>query len=352
MNADIEVFVNRFGAVSRGAFTWQVWNKNRSPMLAPPVGMESTEGDAIRFPLAHYAMDPDCGMADPGDPIVTDPDCPTGLHYAFTDAAEVPDGLSMDSYGVIGGVVGHGAAEHQPDPHGYRVEVDVADGEGGSQRSSFWWLIHDAAVSTPPPVCTRAYASPAELWPPNRRFHRIAIEGVIGADRADPVSVTVDGIRQDEPVGRRNGKSYAPDGRGVGTPTPSVRAERIRARRRGGGNGRVYSIAFTATDNAGASCTGAVSVSVPLSRHHPSVDDAARFDSTVCFRSKRGGHRDDHDRGRRRGRDDGSSGDSRKHRSSDDSDDDDAAKSRSKRGRSGRNRWGRLAHSARAARQA
>ena len=284
MNADIEVFVDRFGAVSREAFTWQVWNKNRPPTLIPPIDVESTEGDAIRFPLTHYAMDSDCGMANPGDPIVTDPDCPNGLHFAFTDAAQVPDGLRLDPNGVIGGVVGHGAADHQHDPRGYRVEVEVADGEGGAQRTSFFWLIRDSPVEAPPPVCVDAYASPDELWPPNGRFQDIAIAGVDGADPDDPVSITVDGIWQDEPVGRPRGRPRAPDGHGVGTQMASVRAERIGAGHRGGGNGRVYSIAFTATDGAGASCTGAVSVSVPLSRHHPSVDDAARFDSTVNFR--------------------------------------------------------------------
>jgi hypothetical protein len=69
----------------------------------------------------------------------------------------------------------------------------------------------------------------------------------------------------------------APNGHGVGTPAAEVRAER-----EGGGNGRVYHIFFTATDELGAACSGEVLVGVPHDQEGaPAVDDGALYDSTV-----------------------------------------------------------------------
>ena len=69
-----------------------------------------------------------------------------------------------------------------------------------------------------------------------------------------------------------------PDGTGVGTDTASVRAERA-----GNGNGRVYTIDYTAADDKGATCSGDVTVSVPKSKgkNGAAVDDGPTFDSTT-----------------------------------------------------------------------
>ena len=85
------------------------------------------------------------------------------------------------------------------------------------------------------------------------------------------VTVTVTSIFQDEPT------SGQPDGIGVGTSAPSVRSERD-----GGGDGRVYHIAFTATNSTGGTCTGAVTVGVPHDQGHNGgpVDQGALYDST------------------------------------------------------------------------
>ncbi|MEW6758349.1 MAG: hypothetical protein AB1347_09020, partial [Acidobacteriota bacterium] len=67
----------------------------------------------------------------------------------------------------------------------------------------------------------------------------------------------------------------APDGYGVGTAQVSLRAERS-----GPGNGRVYRIAFTASDGQGDSCSGTVAVGVPHDAKDIPVDDGQTFDST------------------------------------------------------------------------
>jgi hypothetical protein len=58
-----------------------------------------------------------------------------------------------------------------------------------------------------------------------------------------------------------------------------VRAER---RGNGNGNGRVYTIYFTATDGRGGSTPGQVKVRVPKRLNSPAVDDGANFASTSC----------------------------------------------------------------------
>jgi hypothetical protein len=66
-------------------------------------------------------------------------------------------------------------------------------------------------------------------------------------------------VRQDEPTllpKSIGAGDTCPDGSGVGTSTAHVRAERA------GTGGRVYHIAFTATDTAGGSCSGEVRVCV------------------------------------------------------------------------------------------
>ena len=147
------------------------------------------------------------------------------------------------------------------------------------------------ATSTPTPTptnarpdCGAARASLSQLWPPNHKFVPISISGVTDPD-GDPVSITVAGISQDEPVketGTGSG-STCPDGRGVGTATAHVRAERA-GNPRIPGDGRVYHIGFTAGDGRGGTCRGAVTVCVPHDQRPGAscVDGGPLFDSTVC----------------------------------------------------------------------
>ncbi len=130
-------------------------------------------------------------------------------------------------------------------------------------------------VQNEPPDVSLAVAAPGSLWPPNHQFVPIAIEGVSDPD-GDPVTLTVTGITQDEAVQAPGTGNTSPDGAGVGTAAAQVRAER-----KGGGNGRVYRIAFTASDEHGGQAEGHVSVCVPKSEGHTTcTDDGQVHDST------------------------------------------------------------------------
>jgi hypothetical protein len=135
-------------------------------------------------------------------------------------------------------------------------------------------------VQNRPPDCSAAVATPDRLWPPNHKYAKVGIGGVTDPDD-DPVTITIDGITQDEPLDSYGDGHTCPDGAGVGTGIALVRAERAMSRRNSR-DGRVYHIAFTAEDGRGGACSGTVSVCVPPHRRAGAtcVDEGPLFDAT------------------------------------------------------------------------
>jgi len=141
------------------------------------------------------------------------------------------------------------------------------------------WGLDNVLVNCPPD-CSNAAPSIATLWPVNHKFVPITIVGVTDPD-GDPVTITIDSIYQDEPVNVIGSGNSEPDGKGVGTDTAEIRAERS-GTKKVPGNGRVYHITFTADDGVGGTCTGTVTVCVPHDNAHSEcVDDGPLYDSTV-----------------------------------------------------------------------
>ena len=115
-----------------------------------------------------------------------------------------------------------------------------------------------------------------ELWPSNHAWTPVSV--VVTDPDGDPVSITIDAIRQDESINGRGDGNTAPDASGVGTSVAMLRAERS-----GRGNGRVYEIDYTASDGVGGSCSSTVEVGVrhDQGKSGPAVNDGATIDSTV-----------------------------------------------------------------------
>jgi hypothetical protein len=149
------------------------------------------------------------------------------------------------------------------------VEICDDDGDCGSDTLS--------VIVNQPPVCSDAAPSQAELWPPNHEFTEFDVLGMTDPD-GDPITITIDGIFQDEAVDAPGSGDTSPDGQGVGSSTAQVRAERV-----GDGNGRVYHIYFTADDGNGGTCSGEVLVGVSHDEESTSVDDGPLYDSTVVI---------------------------------------------------------------------
>jgi hypothetical protein len=127
-----------------------------------------------------------------------------------------------------------------------------------------------------PPDCTEAYPSGSTFWPPNHKFAPVSVLGVTDPD-GDPVTITITGVGQDEPVDAAGSGSTCPDALGVGEDVAQIRVERA-----GPGDGRVYAIEFLAEDGRGGACEGFVTVCVPHDQGHGDAcgDQGALADST------------------------------------------------------------------------
>ncbi|MBW8873974.1 MAG: hypothetical protein JF614_03355 [Acidobacteria bacterium] len=143
---------------------------------------------------------------------------------------------------------------------------------GGEQALDFKTL----TVVNKPPVCSGATVAPGQLWPPDHKLVPVAIAGVVDPD-GDPVTLTVTGITQDEPVQGQGSGNTCADATGTGTGAASLRAERS-----GSGDGRVYHVGFVANDGRGGQCSGEVTVCVPHDRNRACVDQGKLFSSTSC----------------------------------------------------------------------
>ncbi len=145
--------------------------------------------------------------------------------------------------------------------------VTVSDGLL-SRTDDVTILVHNAVT---PPDCSKARPSDSVLWPPNHRLEPIFILGV-GDPCHSLACITILSVTQDEPIRGLGGGDTGPDAIIIG-PIVLLRAERADNR-----NGRVYHINFRAT-NAGGSCTGSVTVTVPHDQAHNAVDSGQTFNS-------------------------------------------------------------------------
>jgi len=126
-----------------------------------------------------------------------------------------------------------------------------------------------------PPACSVARADQVDLWPPNHKLVPVRITGISDPNN-DAVWITVTGVTQDEPV----------DGLGDGDTSPDavLQGDKVllRAERSGYGNGRAYTVNFTAEDGNGGSCTGSVRIGVPpnMKPGVTAIDDGQSYVST------------------------------------------------------------------------
>ncbi len=158
-----------------------------------------------------------------------------------------------------------------------RASVTVDDFLFNSATATATWIDNSA------PLCTQASPSINLISPPDNRFVAVNILGLSDPDN-DPVIVSVVSIRQDEPTNHLGANPNTPDAM-VQNGAVSLKAERIFGTVQVNGttytgNGRVYHIAFTATDGRGGQCGGTVKVGVPHVITATPVDGGPLFDST------------------------------------------------------------------------
>jgi uncharacterized repeat protein (TIGR01451 family) len=125
------------------------------------------------------------------------------------------------------------------------------------------------------PICTNLTAGP-ELWPPNHKFVTVTVTGATDPD-GNPLTTTITGVTQDEPLLGLGSGNTSPDAAGVAGHANQVQ---LRAERDGTGDGRVYRIATTVSDGLGGMCTGVAKVTVPHDQSGaPAVDSGTIVNS-------------------------------------------------------------------------
>jgi hypothetical protein len=161
---------------------------------------------------------------------------------------------------------------------------DVTFTEKDASGNEFISICPAAVYVNGPPECTKAFANPSDLWPPDHQFRSVLIEGVTDPNTDAKVTITVTGILQDEPVNTQGDGNTCPDAKITDTGGAEVRAERS-GTNQVPGDGRVYHIKFKADDGmVGGTCNGEVTVCVPHDQGNKKtcVDGGATVDSTKC----------------------------------------------------------------------
>jgi dipeptidyl aminopeptidase/acylaminoacyl peptidase len=156
---------------------------------------------------------------------------------------------------------------------GLHHEIAVMNADGSGQNR----LTNTATFSSAPdwqplpnrpPDCSGVAADPGSLALKNHRFRLVTLSGASDPD-GDPVKTTITGVTQDERV-TGPGDHTSPDAvAGDSSNEVWLRAESGRR-----GDGRVYRIAFEASDGKGGTCTGRTTVEAPKRRGVPAIDSA------------------------------------------------------------------------------
>ena len=159
-------------------------------------------------------------------------------------------------------------------------ELVVTDDDATVQKSDNDSVTVNVRDVNAPPSCDLAVASSPKLWPPDHRMEAVSINGVTDNDQTyNAVAISVTGVTQDEPVRGTGDGDSSPDATIVSGGTAD--SALLRRERSGTGNGRVFTVNFTASDGF-ESCSGAVKVSVQHSRNGTgAVDDGQAFNSTA-----------------------------------------------------------------------
>jgi dipeptidyl aminopeptidase/acylaminoacyl peptidase len=175
----------------------------------------------------------------------------TGLDW---EPAWSPDGTKL-------------VVQHFPPPQPFGpTEIQLVDPATGA-HTPLTSGDHDSdpdwqPIGNRPPDCSHVTASPDTLWPPNGKLVPVSVAGATDPD-GDEVTLTITGVTQDEPTRR-------PDA----VLGPASYQVSLRAERDGAGDGRVYRIAFRATDGRGGECSGTATVGVPHDQGAVAVDSA------------------------------------------------------------------------------
>ena len=227
--------------------------------LNPPITLTAPLAVANVAPTVHITSPASGGIFQIGTPL--------SVHATISDPGSNDTQTCSISWGdgaITPGTVSGNACDGT---HTYvtggspTISVSATDDNGGTGSDSV------TIRQNRPPDCSAATASPNALWPPDHKFVLVTVGGCTDAD-GDHVTIRVTGVTQDEPLNGLGDGDTSPDAK----PAVSLAQVWLRSERAGGGDGRVYTIAFTATDGRGGTTTGTVKVGVPHNQKDTAIE--------------------------------------------------------------------------------
>ncbi|MCB2206304.1 HYR domain-containing protein [bacterium] len=142
---------------------------------------------------------------------------------------------------------------------GVTVVTCTATDDAGNQTScNFTVTVNDVE----PPTITFTL-TPDMLWPPNHKMKNIAAD-VTTTDNCPGETFVLTSILSNEPDNGLGDGDFPNDIQSADFGTDDV-AFKLRAERSGLGNGRIYTVTYTVTDNAGNQASAEATVTVPFS---------------------------------------------------------------------------------------
>jgi hypothetical protein len=148
----------------------------------------------------------------------------------------------------------------------HQIIVTAAASNDGQEPTIVECEAELVVEDTVPP---EANDEPMALWPPNHKFHTVSGDDCVKDACDGDVQVTFLSASSDEPVNDKGDGNTEPD---IILGCDSVE---LRAERQGGSDGRVYTLAYRAVDDAGNETSGDCVVVVP---HDQSGDEAIAQD--------------------------------------------------------------------------
>jgi hypothetical protein len=156
----------------------------------------------------------------------------------------------------------------------HTLQWSARDRSGNTATCNQQVTVADAA---PPDVF--CFAQKQQLWPPNHKLADIGLLSFVqdNCDFEPAVDLGVTSDEHPEAEAGSGGRNHCPD-----AVVQNGRVQ-LRAERAGSGDGRVYGVAVTATDDAGNAGVCRVPVSVPHDNVDPNaVDSGQLFQAEVC----------------------------------------------------------------------
>ena len=225
------------------------------------IGLDAN-GDITSSASIFINLDPNAALT--GVTIVNrDPVLFLGESRRIFVSGSYADGISRDITGSSAGTqyLTSGPSIFTVSPDG--IVTGTAEGiatlvaRNSGLQDSISVTVEEVPLDTTPPVIENLTADPNVLWPPNHKMRPVAISVEATDDSGEEPACEITLVTSSEPV-TGPGDTTSPDWIVTGPLSVDLRAERL-----GSGDGRIYTIEVTCTDEAGNQASSTVEVLVP-----------------------------------------------------------------------------------------